>query len=99
GLWSTAADLVKFLAAVCSAASGASRGVLDQASATALIAPERGIKRGLAFFATSLGPATFGHDGDTQGFCCRIAADPASGSGVAVMTNSDAGHPLIDALI
>jgi CubicO group peptidase (beta-lactamase class C family) len=110
GLYATAGDLARFLAAHMTGRNGApaGRGILSPAGLAALIAPRvaTGGQDGLwpwygsgYEIARRDGRRLIGHSGVNRGWRARMAALPDSGSGIAILTNSDNGGALIDALI
>lgn len=96
GLWTTASDLARFAIEVQQAARGAKSAVLTPASAREMTAPV-----GTGPYAVGLGVEKrgegwyFGHGGSNWGFRCSLLAHVRKGYGVVVMTNSDAGAPVI----
>jgi CubicO group peptidase (beta-lactamase class C family) len=91
GLWSTADDIGRFLAFTVS----------DDPLARAMRrpAPGTGGAWGLGLEVQELpgGRTLIEHDGVNRGWHARIAAEPSSGWGVAVLTNSDVGGKVADA--
>ena len=48
---------------------------------------------------THRGQSYFGHYGANDGFRCRMVAHRSLGYGVVILTNSDNGHELADAVV
>lgn len=96
GLWTTPSDLARFAIEVQRAIRGPKGAVLTQASAREMLAPV-----GVGGFAVGLGIAQrgegwyFSHGGSNWGFRCNLLAHVRKGYGVVIMTNGDAGGPLI----
>ncbi|HTS76798.1 MAG TPA: serine hydrolase domain-containing protein [Bryobacteraceae bacterium] len=99
GLWTTPSDLARFLIEVERAVRGPKGAVLDQASATQMIAPV-----GVGPFAVGLEVGKrgegwyFTHSGGNWGFQCDLLAHFRKGYGVVIMTNSDRGGIVINEL-
>jgi len=96
GLWTTPSDLAQFIIEVQRAVRGPKGSVLSQQSASAMITPigvgpyAIGLdieKRGEGWY--------FQHSGGNWGFICDIFGHVRKGYGVAIMTNSETGGPLI----
>jgi CubicO group peptidase (beta-lactamase class C family) len=96
GLWTTPSDLARFAIEVQQAVRSAKGAVLTQASARDMTAPV-----GTGPYAVGLGVEKrgegwyFGHGGSNWGFRCALLAHVRKGYGVVVMTNGDAGGPVI----
>jgi len=96
GLWTTPTDLAQFVVEVQLAVRGNKGRVLTSASAREMVAPV-----GIGPFAVGLmiekrGEGWyFSHGGSNWGFCADILGHVRKGYGIVVMTNSDAGMPLI----
>lgn len=96
GLWTTPSDLARFAIEVQKAIRGPKGAVLTQASAREMLAPV-----GVGGFAVGLGVAQrgegwyFSHGGSNWGFRCNLLGHVRKGYGVVIMTNGDAGGPLI----
>ncbi|OLC41366.1 MAG: serine hydrolase [Acidobacteria bacterium 13_1_40CM_65_14] len=97
GLWTTPTDLAKFAIEIQKTALGRSSKVLTQASVREMLTPV-----GVGDYAVGLGLSKlgqgwyFGHGGSNWGFQCDFIAHRLKGYGVAIMTNGDAGRPVID---
>ena len=98
GLWTTAADLAKFAIGVQRALDGAPDAILSQATAREMLTPVKE-KYGLGFALDGAGPtASFSHNGVNAGFQADFVMH-RGGQGVAIMTDSDGGGPLITELL
>jgi CubicO group peptidase (beta-lactamase class C family) len=95
GLWSTPSDLARFMLAVGRSYRGESGGLLQQASAVAMLtASPPGSGQG--FGLSGSGDAfRYRHSGGNAGFTCYAVAFAGTGRGMVVMTNGDAGTRLI----
>jgi CubicO group peptidase (beta-lactamase class C family) len=110
GLYTAAADLGRFVAAVMSDSSGAprGRGVLAPGTLDEMLSPAPGA-------TTRMGPITVyslglgyqidpvllergvrvvGHDGSNRGWRATFLAVPANGEGIAILTNAERGGAL-----
>ncbi|MEO5820677.1 MAG: serine hydrolase, partial [Vicinamibacteraceae bacterium] len=97
GLWTTPSDLSRIAVEVALASAGRSSRVLSPAMTTQMLTEQKpGV--GLGF---GLGPAPrqFRHNGANEGFRAYLTAFADSGSGVAIMANSDNGSQLFDAIV
>jgi CubicO group peptidase (beta-lactamase class C family) len=100
GLWSTATDLASLLILVGRAWRGESRLFLAPESAREMLTPQNGGRYGL-------GAAIGGEDGapvvlkrgQNVGYQAYLVSLPGRGQGLVVMTNSDNGSILAEALI
>jgi CubicO group peptidase (beta-lactamase class C family) len=96
GLWTSARDLARFAIEVQKTALGRSTRVLSRASVLEMLTPV-----GVGDYAVGFGIEKrgqgwyFGHGGSNWGFQCDLLAHRVKGYGVAVMTNGDAGRPVI----
>ena len=112
GLWTTSGDLARYAVALQQAYAGRPAGIVSPRTAAEMLAPQTPpsdpIDRLGGLNAVGLGPfvrwdggATtyFGHSGGNEGFRCHLLAHRDAGLGAAVMTNSDAGSPLIAELL
>ncbi len=100
GLWTTPTDLARFLMELQLSLRGeSSNRVLSREKAEALLTE---VKRdyGLGFdLWTHRGQPYFGHSGANDGFRCRMVAHRTEGYGVVILTNSDNGLELSDAVV
>lgn len=99
GLWTTPTDLARFMIDVQRSATGERPGLLSRASALAMTTA------GLGDWAVGFGVRGAGADqafhqgGANAGFRNWATMFTASGNGVIVMTNSDSGGALADAIM
>lgn len=100
GLWSTPADLARFVIAMMNAYRGTSSAMLDQTSATQMLTkPENGAY-GLGLVVRGTGPTLhFFKQGHNAGYQSWLIGFPDTGQGAVVMTNSDGGSRLAQAVI
>ena len=97
GLWTTSVDLAKFAIEIQKTALGRSSKVLTQTSVREMLAPVGVGDYAVGLGVTKLGQGWyFGHGGSNWGFQCDVMAHQRKGYGVAIMTNGDAGRPVID---
>jgi CubicO group peptidase (beta-lactamase class C family) len=94
GLWTTPSDLAHLAIEVSLASAGRSSRVLSPAMTRQMLTEQKP-RVGLGF---GLGPAPgqFRHNGANEGFRAYLTAFADSGSGVAIMANSDNGSRLFD---
>ncbi|MCU7727406.1 beta-lactamase family protein [Actinoplanes sp. KI2] len=95
GLWSTPGDLVRLEREIGRAAAGESA-LLPQDLAGQMLTPQVPGGFGLG---TELGDGCFGHTGQNTGYSCFSFAWPASGTAVAVMTDTEDCPKTLRALI
>jgi CubicO group peptidase (beta-lactamase class C family) len=101
GLWTTPSDLARFGMEIQRARLGRSSAVLSKEMADLMATPEKGIAsmkapgglenwygHGFEVYNRN-GKLFFGHTGGNEGYRCMLALIPATGNGVAVMTNGD----------
>jgi CubicO group peptidase (beta-lactamase class C family) len=94
GLWTTAGDLARFVAAVQVASRGSAGSVLPDALAGEMVTPVGG-PAGLGLFVEGEGDARrFQHGGSNSGYRCKLVGYLQGGYGAVVMTNGDAGLAL-----
>jgi CubicO group peptidase (beta-lactamase class C family) len=97
GLWTTPSDLAHIAIEVSKARAGTSKRLLSQSMARQMLTKQsEGFGIG---FQVEDGNDRFGHGGSNMGFQCILVAFADSGSGVAIMTNSDSGYILFERLI
>jgi hypothetical protein len=93
GLWTTPTELLTWALAIRRAYAGATGEVLTPAMAKQMLTPDA--------HHWGLGPGfddrdlSFGHGGANEGFRCQLVLLLDGSGGVAVMTNSDEGSPLV----
>lgn len=93
-MWSTPSDLAKFAINVMRSYEGQSDGVLSHAMAIQMLTPQID-DRGLGPLVYDEGDGLyFFHPGANDGYKSVMAAYPAKGQGVVIMTNSDNGEAL-----
>lgn len=97
GLWTTPIDVARFAIEVQRAVRGPSGSVLKQDMAREMVSPT-----GVGPFAVGLTIEKrnegwyFSHGGSNWGFRCDLVAHVRKGYGVVIMTNGDAGTPVIN---
>ncbi len=95
GLWSTPRDLLAWAMAIDDARAGRSETLLTQASARAMLTPQKG-PLGLGPIIRGDGRALrFGHPGWNEGFHSEVVYFPELRKGAAVMVNGHAGRPMV----
>lgn len=97
GLWTTPSDLARIALEVSKARNGKSRRIVSPAMARQMLTAQSS-NFGIGF-AREEGKAWFGHGGANAGYRAFLMALADSGSGIAVMTNSDDGSRLFDRLL
>ena len=99
GLWTTPSDLARFAIEVQRAIQGPKGAVLSQAFAREMIAPTGAGDYAIGLSIQKTGQGWyFGHGGSNWGYQCHVLAHIRKGYGVAIMTNGDAGGPVIQEL-
>lgn len=94
GLWTTPSDLARFVIAIERAGDGAPHAVLSAPIAQQMLTPQTG-DYGLGVALAGAGQTLrFSHTGGNEGFRAYYIGFQATGQGVVVMTNSDAGSDL-----
>jgi len=99
GLWTTPSDLARYAIEVQLSAAGKSNKVLKHSTAAQMLTRQTG--------TWGLGPsldgegatASFSHGGANQGFRVYFTAFNERGQGAVIMTNSDAGSPLLSEIV
>ncbi|MBN2432900.1 MAG: beta-lactamase family protein [Acidobacteria bacterium] len=99
GLWTTAADLCRFALGVSAAAAGETEHILPADLARRMLEPGIG-QWGLGPGIQGAGAdRTFHHGGANEGFRCTLVCAADGRRGAAIMTNSDAGGPLMEEIL
>jgi len=99
GLWTSPSDLARYAIEVQLSAAGKSNRVLKQPMAAQMLTRQTGTW-GLGPSLDGEGPnASFSHGGANQGFRVFFTAFNERGQGAVVMTNSDAGSPLLSEIV
>jgi CubicO group peptidase (beta-lactamase class C family) len=97
GLWTTSADLARFVIEVQTALRGPSGAVLSQASAREMTTPVGVGPFGVGLTVEPRGEGWyFSHGGSNWGFQADIVGHLRKGYGIAIMTNGDRGRALIN---
>lgn len=96
GLWTTPTDLAQIAIEVAKSKAGKSNRVISQAMTRQMLTAQ--VKPvGLGFFLDPESKSDqFGHGGADEGFQASLVAFSDSGSGVAIMANSDNGFTIFD---
>jgi CubicO group peptidase (beta-lactamase class C family) len=99
GLWTTPTDLARFLIELQLSLRGESNRVLSRQNAELLLTEvERDYALGFDLWVHG-GEPYFGHGGANDGFRGRMVAHLTAGYGVVILTNSDNGSELSDAVL
>jgi CubicO group peptidase (beta-lactamase class C family) len=99
GLWTTAGDLATFAIEIQKTALGRSSRVLTQSTVREMLTPVGVGDYAVGLAITKKGEGWyFAHGGSNWGFQCDLLAHRLKGYGVAIMTNSDSGRPVINAI-
>jgi CubicO group peptidase (beta-lactamase class C family) len=94
GLWTTPSDLGRFALGIRAAYLGEVGALLKQATARRMLTERKG-GYGLGVAVEGSGDSLrFSHGGANEGYRAFFVLYPATGDGIAVMTNSDAGAAL-----
>jgi CubicO group peptidase (beta-lactamase class C family) len=97
GLWTTPTDLATFAIEIQQTALGRSTRVLTRASVLEMLTPVGVGDYAVGFAITKKGQGWyFAHGGSNWGFQCSVIAHRVKGYGLAIMTNGDAGRPVIN---
>jgi len=99
GLWTTPTDLAKFAIEIQKTALGRSSRVLTQSTVREMLTPVGVGDYAVGLAITKKGEGWyFAHGGSNWGFQCDLLVHRLKGYGVAIMTNSDSGRPVINAI-
>jgi CubicO group peptidase (beta-lactamase class C family) len=99
GLWTTPEDLARFALELHRIATAKTEKVMSRELAQRMLQREFD-RYGLGFVVSGDGSeARFSHSGGNAGFRCHIVAYRDTGSGVAIMTNSDNGGALMQDIV
>ncbi len=100
GLWTTPADLARFLIEIMQSSKGLSNKLLSIGMTNEMLTPQKDIfGLGLELKKDTGEICRFGHSGSNQGFHCYMVAYRETGQGAVVMTNGDNGDLLIMEII
>ncbi len=98
-LWTTSTDLARILIELQLSLRGESNRVLSRENAELLLTEvKRNYSLGFDLW-NHRGQLYFGHRGANDGFRCRMVAHLTEGYGVVILTNSDNGSELSDAVV
>jgi CubicO group peptidase (beta-lactamase class C family) len=97
GLWTTPSDLARIAIEVSLSSAGRSSRILSPGMTKQMLTEQKP-RVGLGF---GLGPSPgqFRHNGANEGFQAYLTAFAGSGSGVAIMANSDNGSRIFDVIV
>jgi CubicO group peptidase (beta-lactamase class C family) len=100
GLWTTPADLARFMIDVQKSLSRQSNVVLSQRMAEEMVTPVGLGPFAVGFTIERRGQGWyFGHNGGNVGYQSTALVHRAKGYGVVVMTNGDSGRALVDEIV
>ena len=93
GLWTTAAELMRFGSELRKSALGQSNRVLTKQTTESMLTSQHG-GYGLGVALSKQGARGFSHGGANAGYRCFMIVLLDSGNGVVIMTNGDRGDRL-----
>ena len=100
GLWSTPTDLARLLVEIGRAYRGEGSALLERATARAMLAPQNGGPYGLGGAVAGSGRGlVLAKRGQNLGYQGYLVLYPEAGQGLVVMTGSDNGTTLAEALV
>ncbi len=100
GLWTTSADLARFVVEVQRAVRGPEGAVLDRASALEMVTPVGVGPFGVGLMVDRRGEGWyFSHTGSNRGFRGLLLGHVRKGYGVAILTNADRGGEVMNELL
>lgn len=100
GLWSTPADIARFVVEVQKSLRGLANRVLSQAMVQEMVRPVGVGPYGIGFQIEKRGEGWyFMHRGDNWGFQCTLVAHSLKGYGAVIMTNGTNGDVVIEELL
>ncbi len=97
GLWTTPTDIGKYAIAIQNSLDGSTNSVLDPETTKEMLTPgdnNHALGPGIRFNGSY-----FGHGGANEGYRNDFFASMDGGNVVVIMTNSDAGYPLLSELM
>jgi hypothetical protein len=99
GLWTTPADLAKYVIEIQASLQGKSNKVLSQKMTELMLTPYKNKTFALGVFIDTIGGQIyFSHGGQDEGFIGRYFGSADGGNGVVVMTNTD-DIPIVNEVI
>ncbi|MEX0675502.1 MAG: serine hydrolase domain-containing protein [Pirellulales bacterium] len=99
GLWTTPGDLATFAIDLSKSFTGKGGKLLSQNTVRQMLTAEKGTY-GLGLAVRGEGEAlAFSHGGANEGYRCLMIAYPATGQGLAIMTNSDTGGAMFNDVV
>ena len=99
-LWTTPSDLCRLAILLQQTLAGRVSAILAPAMLRRMLEPPADPHMGLGFFLAGAGAAArFGHTGGNEGFRCELVVYREGGCGAAIMTNSDDGTIVSEAVL
>lgn len=100
GMWSTPADLARFMLNVTNSYLGNKDGLISKKLAKKLLTRQKNTDFGLGFVVSGKGNGLyFWKAGHNYGYHSLVLMFPNTGDGVAIMTNSETGDTLINYIV